>query len=362
VAVVVVLHAALLGLYVYGRGGDPAVLVGVGADRAGRPPYEDIRSPLEAHGYDGQFYYALARAPWRRHEAGVDTPGLRHLRILYPALAFLLSGGEARLLVFVLPLINLLAIGALAALGVHLARRQGMSPWWGVLLPLALNVAMPAFRDLTDVLSTLAVCALLAAWLTGAPWWALALSATCSLLAREQNLAVVLAALAAALARRRFLACTALALALAVWGGWVAYLWRLYGGSPFASASAHFGPPLGGMGERLARLGELKTTSAIYHVFNLFAILFDVALAACLVRRRAEPVLLFTAVCGAGMALLGTFVFYDDYWASTRVFVLLPLGAWLASLQVRWRFGLAAMAGVAVMPLAVAFKTAFFRA
>src|SRR5262249_8255213 len=134
VVAVVALHAALLALYVAGWGGDPSILVGVGATRAGQPPYEDIRCSLKKRGYDGQFYYAPARAPWRRHDAGIDTPGLRHLRILYPALAYLLSGGgDPRLLVFVLPLINLLAIGGLAALGVYLAQRHGMNPWWGAL-------------------------------------------------------------------------------------------------------------------------------------------------------------------------------------------------------------------------------------
>ena len=86
-----------------------------------------------------------------------------------------------------MPLVNLLAIAALAALGAAAARGYGLSPWWGVLLPFAVNAGMPALRNLTDVLSTLSVAALLIAWLRRWPWWTAALCAAATLFSREQN-------------------------------------------------------------------------------------------------------------------------------------------------------------------------------
>jgi hypothetical protein len=267
------------------------------------------------------------------------------------------------LLVFVLPAINLLAIGGLAALGVLVARRQGMNPWWGVLLPLALNVAMPALRNLTDVVSTLTVCGLLVAWLHRARWWCLGWCAAASLLAREQNLTVVGFVGMAALWHGRIRVCAALAAATALWGAWVAVVWHLYGASPFALASQHFGLPLMGMAERLVRLGEWKLSTAAYHLANLTVILSQAALAFYLVARgrrsaegRPDPALALAALTGAGMALSGTFIFYTDYWACTRVFVLLPLGGWLLCVQLRWRSALAALGSIGVLPLAFVCK------
>src|SRR5689334_9259721 len=132
-------HAALLAAYVAAFGGDPSALVCAARERLGRPPYECLRTGFDRNGYDGQFYYALARAPWRRHGSDIDAPAVRHARILYPALSWLFSGGDARLLVWVMPAVNLLAIAALAGLGAAVACRHGLGAWWGALLPLAVN-------------------------------------------------------------------------------------------------------------------------------------------------------------------------------------------------------------------------------
>ncbi|MGH9676078.1 MAG: hypothetical protein ACRD36_03165, partial [Candidatus Acidiferrum sp.] len=166
------LHALLLGIYVWALGGDPAALICVGAERAGAPPYEAVHFGWERHGYDGQFYYAVAQAPFERHKVGIDNPSFRQARVLYPALCWALSAGDVRLLPWAMPAINLLAIGALAGMGAFFAVRNGFSPWLGLCLPLAVDVALPALRDLTDVLSTCAICALLVAWILRGPAWA----------------------------------------------------------------------------------------------------------------------------------------------------------------------------------------------
>src|SRR5207244_6853021 len=103
--------------------------------------------------YDGLYYYSLARFPWKRHGDDLDCPAARHVRILYPALCWLLSAGDPRALFWAMPAINLLAVGGLAAFGGAAARRGGLSAWWGVLLPFAVNAGLPLLRDLTDLVS-----------------------------------------------------------------------------------------------------------------------------------------------------------------------------------------------------------------
>src|SRR5262249_26314417 len=192
VILTVLLHAAIMAAYVHFQGGDVASLLCVGEKRIGQPPYEAITKGASGDGYDGQFYYAIARNPWQHQATGIDKPALRHVRILYPALCWLLSWGAPRLLIWAMPTVNLLAVGALAGLGSWLGVQRGQSGWWGFTLPLAVSAGMPALRDLTDPVSTLAVCGLLVAWRLEGRGWVVALWAAAALFSREQNVVIVL--------------------------------------------------------------------------------------------------------------------------------------------------------------------------
>src|SRR5205823_10677460 len=226
--------------------GDVSVLVCVGTERTDQAPYAAVRAPWGREGYDGQFYYALAQSPWRRHEEGIDAPAARQLRILYPAACWLLSGGDPEVLLWVMPAVNLAAIGGLAGLGAWLALRHGLSGWWGFLLPLALNPGLPALRNLTDPLATLALVGLLGAWLVRAPAWAVGLCAAAAVLGREQNVAIVALLLGAGAWARRGRDVAALTAALLVWAGWVLTLRCAYGVWPFLPGQGNFAGPLEG--------------------------------------------------------------------------------------------------------------------
>src|SRR4051794_24323308 len=73
-------HALLLTGYAL-RFGDASALVCVDGTRIGRPPYEAIRVGFGYGGFDGQFYYTLARNPWRLWQEPIDAPAYRHARI-----------------------------------------------------------------------------------------------------------------------------------------------------------------------------------------------------------------------------------------------------------------------------------------
>ncbi len=351
-------HAALLAGYVAAKGGDPAVLLCVGEERAGRSPYEIIRVGFERFGYDGQFYWVLARAPWRRHDSGIDFAPGRHLRILYPAVSWLFSGGDAARLLWVMPAVNLLAITGLAALGALLAGRQGLSPWWGCVLPLAVNAGMPALRNLTDVLAILAVAGLLASWLLRGPWWQLTLWGAAAVFCREQNVALLGAVGAVAAWRRQTRECTALAGVLGLWALWACTLRLMYDTWPFLPAEGNFGPPGIAYFRCWPHLGAHGVTgNVLVHGAALAFVGLEVVLALYLAARRpGDPVLLLVLLAGVALAAAGGTAIYEDKWSFTRVLSWLPLGLWLASAWTRRRWALAVLALPGLLPVGVVLK------
>jgi hypothetical protein len=355
--VAMAVHALLLVGFVGAFHGDPAALVCAGRERIGRAPYELIRVSFERFGYDGQFYYAIARSPWRRHDIGIDHAPGRQLRILYPAVTWILSAGDPRVLLWVMPAVNLLAIGGLAGVGTVLARHNGLTPWWGCLLPLAVNAALPALRDLTDVVALLSLSCLLATWLLRAPWWAISLAAAGSVFGREQNVAIVLVVLATAALQRRSKLVAGLTGVLVLWGGWVGVLRLLYGSWPFLPAQGNFGPPFAAMWKCWPNLGtEALNGRDAVQAACITWVLVQMAVALYLARKSGDPVLRLFLLAGFSLAALAGTAIYVDKWSFMRVLSWLPLGLWFAFAQTRRRWALGALALPALIPLAVVVR------
>jgi hypothetical protein len=290
-------------------------------------------------GYDGQFYYAIARAPWRRHLDDVDVPA-RHLRILYPALCWLCSGGHAPLLLWVMPAVNLAAIGSIAGLGGWFALRRGLSPWWGFLLPLLLDAGLPALRDLSDPVSTLAVCGLLVAWLVQAPGCVLFVATAAALAGREQNAAIAAILLATSLGRGRLGPAAGVGAALGLWSGWVGLLRLVYGTWPFLRGHGNFAAPLSGLwycGSHVAGPTGSRLW-LVFHVAALVHLVLQIALALYVAIRARDRALSLVLLAGVLLALLAGVSIYSDYWSYGRVLVWLPLGLALWGLDERRRW------------------------
>jgi hypothetical protein len=352
-AVSVVLHGVLLAAYVACFQGDLSVLVCVGSDRLGQPPYELVTRGMGKYGYDGQFYYALARSPWQRQERGFDSAPARQVRILYPAVSWLLSGGDARLLFWVMPLVNLLAIGGLGWLGARVASYYGLNPWWGCLLPLAVNAGLPALRNLTDDLSAFTVCGLLAAHLRRQPWWALALWGGAAVFTRETNVVVLLAVLGVVAWNRHGMAAAGLGAVLLGWSAWVIALRMTYGEWPFLPSGGNLATPFAGpaFGWSHLHLSHFRL-SKIVPVLRLAGVFVPIGLAFYLVVRfKVDRAVLLVAAAGAALALTGGTALYEDYWSYTRVFAWLPLTAWLGCVQARRCWALAVLTLPFVVPL-----------
>lgn len=86
-------------------------------------------------GYDGQFYYQLARDPWHAYQF-MDNAPYRYQRILYPLLVFVFSLGNAALVPYCMLLFNGIAIVASVAIVAHILQKHQVSHWFGLALGL----------------------------------------------------------------------------------------------------------------------------------------------------------------------------------------------------------------------------------
>jgi hypothetical protein len=134
----------------------------VAGDRYSAPSLEAQGIPVlpDSDGYDGQFYYAMARDPWRlvlsETEPGaawpvqLDRPAYRLQRPGYPLLCWLLSFGQVAWLPTVMIGVNGLALLGIGALGGWIARAAGQHALWGLLLVAYPGLALALARDLAE--------------------------------------------------------------------------------------------------------------------------------------------------------------------------------------------------------------------
>lgn len=328
----VALHAILIGAYVVALGGDVSALVCVRRAWVGEGPFTHVTTAISEGGYDGQFCYVLARAPWQAHTEYLDLPVYRHVRLLYPALAWALTGGDPRGLLWALPLLNLLAVAGLAWLGVVVATHYGRSPWWGLVLPIGVNAGMSLLRDLTDPLAALTACGVLACWLLRWRPWVLAVWALAALLCREQNAAVVAVVALAALTRRDWSRAAAATAAGLLWVGWVVVLRQVYGAWPFSPDNVAL--PLEGLTYRWTHLAAgAHRWSAYLHAAGLGLLTLQIAACLALVFGRRHRVVVLVGLAGVVLALVGGTAIYADYNSYLRVFVWLPVALWFWAVQ-----------------------------
>jgi hypothetical protein len=338
-----------MALYLAAHDGDWSAFVCTGQERLGAPPFEALSVGFPLGGFDGQFYYALARDPWSCQPEALDLPAYRHARLLYPLLGWLLSGGgDPRALVVVLPLINLGAIGVLTQLCCRLARHCGRSSWWGLLLTLGLNTGMSALRDLTDPVATMAGVGLLAACLRRERSGWLLLWGVAAVFAREQNL-VLLALLGLRDARdRRWRAVACHAAAVLLWFLWVLCLRQAYGTWPPEARNLDW--PLCGMFWRWTHLTYPGgRVAGLVHVAGMSLLTIEVCLAAATIRGGRLPCAL--ALLGAALAVLASESVYLNGWSYNRAFTFLPLGIGLWALRTNRLWPLCVVSAAGVWPI-----------
>lgn len=201
-------------------------------------------------GYDGQFVYAiaidgLAAAP------RLDNPAYRLQRILLPAVAGVVSGGQPAAVAWAIPLLNWGAIvGAGYLLACWLAERR-ISPWYSLVFTGYVGSLMAFSRNLTEPLMALLAIGGVIAWqrrraALAAIWLGLAM------LAKEIALLFVLGLVCHTLSQRRYRPLAWLGASLLPWLAWQGALYRQFGVLPWRAGPSLESVPLWGI------LGQLS--------------------------------------------------------------------------------------------------------
>lgn len=176
-------------------------------------------------GYDGQFFYYIARFPGDMRIAVVDAPALRYSRMLYPLLARIFSLGQSDLIAWMLLAINVVAIAATVALLAWVLRERNLSIWPALAPGLYCGQALAATRDLGDPFAIFWL-ALALAFLQRRRWLAVAASLGFGMLTRESTLLFAFCFAVPLVLERgwKLLA----AFAAIVFGPYFAWEWALY--------------------------------------------------------------------------------------------------------------------------------------
>jgi hypothetical protein len=271
--------------------------------------------PLGTTGYDGQFFYFIAR-DWARATPLIDGPSLRYMRILYPALARALALGRPALVPWTLILVNLLAHSAGTAQVAYLLARRGVAPVYGLIYAVWLGALFALRLDLSEPL-----CFALALGATVAHehrriWLTLLLLVLAAL---TKELGLVFAGglvLHAALGRRRWPQAVLTALVpLTAFLGWLAVVRLWVGEFPTRYPAARFSFPLYGWFSVQEPLNRAFTSVWL----ALPALALVVMALADAVRTRQISLGIALVLAGAGFVMVMPGVSWDDPVAAYRV-------------------------------------------
>jgi len=275
-------------------------------------------------GYDGQFYYRLALTPFTRTQtaAGIrlDSPAYRQQRILYPLLARALAWGRAAWIPFTLALLNFVLLGVLAFFGAQLATAAGRHALWGLVFPLSVPLLYTMSRDLTEILETTLIAAVLL--LRGRHRGAAGLLLALAVLARETALLVAVAIALVTLIEERGQLRRAVARAwpevlpaILVYVVWQSWLWSVWGTTgSMQGAGATLGLPLAGL------LGEL-THARPDHLLEIgYILLFSVAVGLSLRGAKGSLLPKVTWALYAALLSLTTVIVWDGSAGFFRAF------------------------------------------
>jgi hypothetical protein len=247
-------------------------------------------------GYDGQFYYRFALAPFDVSQPGygitLDDPPWRMQRILYPVLAWLVSAGQPRFTAWAMLLVNLLGLGAIGYFAIRLSRRFQSAPITPLLVVLWPGFWIALNRDTTEIVAVAFLLAAIEAY-TARRTWLYAVLAVLTVLTRETSIFVFAGIFCAELLQRksvRHLATLALPIVLyAAWRSFLTHLW----GQPVTISSNLTWPLLGIYQAVSAAFVEPKLANALYAVAGIgFIVVFSGVVAEANLGRWREPLVM----------------------------------------------------------------------
>lgn len=162
-AITALVYVIFVGARLGNRGFDPSTFIVMGAESSDAETLApNVVTIPDSEGYDGQYYYRIARNPWT--SGGYDNGVMLrkapyyHQRILYPLASWCVSFGQWRLTPWAMIVVNFAGLVAIGGIGALLARSLGRHALWGLVLSLYPGLLLTLSRDLVEI--TAAVCLL----------------------------------------------------------------------------------------------------------------------------------------------------------------------------------------------------------
>jgi hypothetical protein len=318
------LYAAFAALLLARWHFDPSVLVVAGdefTNQVAAP--KNLLVASHSSGYDGQFYFRLAIAPFSAQEsvAGVhfDYPVYRAQRILYPMLSYLVSGGRASALPWSMIAVNLLAAGMVGGLAALVFERfQGASVLLAVVIALYPGFLLTMSRDLTELVEISLVLGGIALILMRRDRLAVVIFAV-AVLAKEMALIVPIAILLHRAITKRLKASDALFLVpVAVFVGWKVYLFHLWHLPLSLGTDGHFSLPFAGMWQCIRSVAAAPHGQTLLIIELLAIIAFTIATAIALRTSSTPAFLKIACVLYALLFFSLGAEFWTEDWAFLR--------------------------------------------
>ena len=293
-------------------------------------------------GYDGQFYYRMAIHPLSR-EARVggirfDYPVYRNQRIGYPLLVRFLSGGNPRFALWLMLIVNVMALAVIAGIAATITNRALA----GLTVALYPGFLLTLSRDLVEALEMCLVLGALGLMIRRR-FWGAAVLLTMAVLTKETALLFVIAA---AVTNRRY--ALPFALPVAAWVGWKLFLFRwwhlpirFFSGEDLTLAFV-------GLARRFRDVAPLAMTEIA------LLLIFAVVVALALRTSASSPAvkvgwLLYAAL----LFTLGSEFWWED-WSFLRAATGYGVfGTLIAAESPRWLMVMSAFVGCASLALAV---------
>lgn len=300
----------------------------------------------DSAGYDGQFYYWVARNPFAVSAIAekIDYT-VRYSRIGYPLVGYFASLGNPERLPYVLVLINVFALAVAAwALG-RVFMHYGKYGLWGILVGVIPGVVFSLGRNLVEPLALCGIAIGILQYLRGRFGWSAAWLSL-AVLTKETVFFGLLALAIFEIVRRRRLVLTSI-IPVVVYLGWkvtVAWLFQGYGLRhvlfsdlslmPFSHALTYYAqifPP--------AHFNAAVLLTIVYLPVLFLGL---VILSAAVWRSRRQPLAWFSL----GLALLVPF-YSDHIWVEPFAYVRVSSEFWLGlimlsaliSARSRWLVG-----------------------
>jgi hypothetical protein len=117
-----------------------------------------LHDPHGTNGYDGQFYYYIARDPLHAYRY-MDSAPYRYQRILYGIVIYVLSLGNASLIPFLMLFVNFLSIVLSVEIVSRLLARRNLSPWFSLALAFYFGQTAALLFDTAEPFAILLLCA-----------------------------------------------------------------------------------------------------------------------------------------------------------------------------------------------------------